>query len=555
MIFHSYLLNSLETVFLDSSIEKDSLDNINIFENEAASFQIALKPEYEPGEANAWDDVVEVKVEIEGEIKNAISIYTVENVPATRIGYSTSDDWFLRKMPGLYPDCLKSNSKNYFSFPEGYWKSIWVNINENLHTISPANYDLKIKLYNRKKNEYIVEKNVKITVMDGILPKQQITTTNWMHYDCISYFSNTNPFSNEFYKIAKKYIRLATLNGQNMLLLPAFTPPLDTPVNEERKTVQLVDVELINGVYSFDFSKMKKFIEIALECGIEYFEHSHLYTQWGAEHAPKIIVNVEGKKRKLFGWHTDAHSDEYHEFLHSYITSLKEFIKENGYEKRFFFHISDEPAEKYIESYSKASEFLHNELKGYPSGDALSDYRFYEEGIVHTPIVSTLTANNFIGKTDRLWLYYTGYESKQLLSNRIIGMPKERGRVLGVQLYYFNIKGFLNWGFNAHHNRLSRKMVDPHFSSDMDTDFIAGTSYLVYPDKNGAEPAVRLMTFRDQMQDTRAFYLLETYTDRETVCNLIRKYIPDISLNCKVSAKQLIDLRNDVNSMIRNFIK
>ena len=132
-------------------------------------------------------------------------------------------------------------------------------------------------------------------------------------------------------------------------------------------------------------------------------------------------------------------------------------------------------------------------------------------------------------------------------------MPQERSRILGVQLYYYNIKGFLHWAFNAHHNMLSRKIIDPHFSSDMDSDFVAGTSYLVYPDKNDVEMSVRLMTFRDQMQDTRAFLLLESYTDRETVCNLIRKHIPDISLNCKVSAEKLLALRNEVNTVIGTF--
>lgn len=76
---------------------------------------------------------------------------------------------------------------------------------------------------------------------------------------------------------------------------------------------------------------MKKFLELCLDCGIEYFEHSHLFTQWGAEHAPKIIVRENGEDKKLFGWHTDAASDEYKDFLHAYLTALKDFIKENGY--------------------------------------------------------------------------------------------------------------------------------------------------------------------------------------------------------------------------------
>ena len=133
-------------------------------------------------------------------------------------------------------------------------------------------------------------------------------------------------------------------------------------------------------------------------------------------------------------------------------------------------------------------------------------------------------------------------------------MPKERGRILGIQLYYFNIDGFLNWGFNAHHNRLSRMMVNPRISSDMDGDFISGTSYLVYPDGKDVNPSVRLMTFRDMMQDTRELRLLESLTDRSAVCELIKKFIPDIDFRCRVTAKQLEDLRNAVCSEIKKLL-
>ena len=64
----------------------------------------------------------------------------------------------------------------------------------------------------------------------------------------------------------------------NTVLLPAFTPPLDTPVGKERPTAQLVGVTLKNGGYSFDFSLMERYIRIMLKCGIKYFEHSHLFT-------------------------------------------------------------------------------------------------------------------------------------------------------------------------------------------------------------------------------------------------------------------------------------
>ena len=266
--------------------------------NEAFSFQLAIKAETAKDEG--WKDCVELCAEIETEPKISAAVYTVENVPATRVGYSISDDWFLRKTPGLYPDCLVPRENNCFSAPTRFWKTLWININEDSADIPDGSYTITIRLFDREKSELVAERSVTLEVISAYLPKQDIITTNWMHYDCIAHLSGTKPFSDNFLKAVGKYIRMAAQNGQNMLLIPAFTPPLDTPVGEERATVQLVGVERKSGKYIFDFSMMKKFLELCLDCGIEYFEHSHLFTQWGAEHAPKIIVRENGEDKKLF---------------------------------------------------------------------------------------------------------------------------------------------------------------------------------------------------------------------------------------------------------------
>ena len=102
MIYTTYLLNSLDTVFYDSEISADSLEHAQMLRNEAFSFQLAIKPETEKDEG--WKDCVELYAEIETEPEISPAVYTVENVPATRVGYSISDDWFLRKTPRFIPD-------------------------------------------------------------------------------------------------------------------------------------------------------------------------------------------------------------------------------------------------------------------------------------------------------------------------------------------------------------------------------------------------------------------------------------------------------------------
>lgn len=109
--------------------------------------------------------------------------------------------------------------------------------------------------------------------------------------------------------------------GINMLLTPIFTPPLDTAVGGERTTVQLIDiVQDADGSYKFDWSRLKRWCDLCLRNGIKYLEIPHLFTQWGAKAAPKIVVTVDGKNVKKFGWHTPALDSSYQSFFKAVFT-------------------------------------------------------------------------------------------------------------------------------------------------------------------------------------------------------------------------------------------
>ena len=118
-------------------------------------------------------------------------------------------------------------------------------------------------------------------------------------------------FSDEYFEVMRSFITEAAKTGMNMILLPAFTPALDTPIGGERKTVQLVGIKVTDNGYEFDFSRLRRWIDMCRRCGIEYYEISHLFTQWGACHAPKIVADVGGEIRRIFGWDTDSCGEEY----------------------------------------------------------------------------------------------------------------------------------------------------------------------------------------------------------------------------------------------------
>ena len=133
-------------------------------------------------------------------------------------------------------------------------------------------------------------------------------------------------------------------------------------------------------------------------------------------------------------------------------------------------------------------------------------------------------------------------------------MPSERNLVLGLQLYYYDIKGFLQWAFNAHHTTLCENFINPYKSSDNNMHYVGGTSYLVYPEADGATPSIRLIYFRDIMQLVRTCQLLESLTDRKFVMSVIDEIIPNFGIKCRITREQMTDVRNRINYEIEKRI-
>lgn len=97
--------------------------------------------------------------------------------------------------------------------------------------------------------------------------------------------------------------------------------------------------------------------------------------------------------------------------------------------------------------------------------DALSSYNYYEKGIVSKPIVTTDHMEPFLEHgVERLWTYYCA-DNDAYVSNRLFAMPSYRNRILGYQLYKYNIEGFLQWGFNFWFTEHATKVIDPYIET------------------------------------------------------------------------------------------
>ncbi|NLK38860.1 MAG: DUF4091 domain-containing protein [Clostridiales bacterium] len=544
VIYKAKLLHSLVKVFSDEEPKSEPMCNrFTSLKNETVSFQIALSKNGKRSER--------LFVEVEYELKECLHIRTVENVPVQYPAHPKFDDNYLRTAPGLYPDILRELWQNTVLVVPGQWRALWIDVEISPHA-DAGTYPICISFFDSN-SEMVCSVSAEITVYDAVLPEQKLIQTQWFHCDCLAEYYGVEVFSEDFWEIVRNFIKTYVKRGFNMILTPIFTPPLDTAVGGERKTVQLVQVRVSDGVYHFDFSNLKRWVNLCRENGIKYFEMSHLFTQWGAAHAPKIMATVDGEYRRIFGWETNIQDGEYAAFLDAFLPRLIAFLKEEGIAQDTYFHISDEPNLEMLESYAAAKSLVAHHLREFKIIDALSEYDFYETGLLDRVVCANNRIHRFLDKNvENMWVYYCTSQWKDV-SNRFISMPSARTRIYGIQLYRYNIEGTLHWGYNFYNSQHSRFAIDPYQVTDAGCAFPAVDPFIVYPgaDKR-PEESLRLMILQEAVCDLRALQMLESLTSREYVIGLIEEDLsePLTFLSYPKSDWYILSLRNKVNKEI-----
>ena len=510
------------------------------FENEVISWQLAFRNR-EGKRASI------VEAEVISPLQDRISVLRVNRVPVGLAVYGdVEDDNYLSREPGLYPDLLTQNREHSLRMWPDQWEWLWITCDPAGET-APGRYPVTIR-FRGEDGGILGEDTREVTILPGSLPKQQLIQTRWFHADCLADSYHVAPFSEEHWRILENFVGCAVKAGINMLLTPIHTPPLDTRPGGERTTVQLVGIRIEDGRYHFDLSRLRRWIAMGRRCGVEYFEMAHLFTQWGAKHAPKIVATVDGREQRIFGWETDAAGAAYGDFLREYIPAVRGVFREEGMEDRVWWHLSDEPSGADLPAYLAARSQVEEALRGAKIMDALSDYDFYQQGIVTHPVVASNHMEPFLEHgVQELWMYYCCAQNREV-SNLFIAMPSARNRILGAQLYRYRIQGFLQWGYNFYNSMLSDRRIDPYACTDADGAFPAGDPFLVYPGADGEpELSIRYMVAREAVQDLRALEWLETLQGREAAM----KWVEHITLTkYPRDAETLLNWRRGINREI-----
>lgn len=532
-------LSSLVKVFSDEEPKSVPFNKMSCLRNERVQLQVAF----------CADTDCDIDIKVNSNLKD-IKLYWVQEIYSKNPVHVLQDNYTLRNKSGYFPELLRPLD-GAFKAQAGKWNSVWLEI------IPKTDFEAgeeKI-IVNFDCNNEIQSVEFTLDVIDAKLPEQTLINTNWFHTDCIATHYNIDVFSEQYWEYVQNFLQVAYDHGMNMVLTPLFTPPLDTKVGGERPTVQLVGVRMNNGEYSFDFSALDRWIEMCDKIGIKYLELSHLFTQWGAKKCPKIMAMVDGEYKRIFGWDTKASGKEYRKFLTDFAATFKPYMKEKGIEERVYFHVSDEPFAAVARHYRKASSIV-NELFGeYKNMDALSNIKFYKKGLVKLPIPANDHIEPFIGVVPELWTYYCCVQVKGV-SNKFFSMPSQRNRVLGYQMYKFDIKGFLHWGYNFWYKQFSVGPVDPFTETDAGGNFPSGDSYVVYPGEGGVPlVSLRYKVFYDAFQDMRALQLLDSLIGKEKTMRILEDGIEPLTFaKYPHSDDWQLQTREKINNAIKSAI-
>ncbi len=532
------ICSSLEKVFSSCRTMPDGIERVSALIGETANVQLVILSDRDCNVKVSAECDLPFKLYEVTEIFSGVPIHKEHVRNCTLLNNGD---------PGYYPDLLMP-ADGTIAVKADSPVSVWAEVLTDGGKAGEYTLDFAVKACRASKTA-----SVKIRLADCTLPEQELIHTNWFHTDCLSVYYGVEVFSEDYWRITENFMANAAKHGVNCILTPLFTPPLDTEIGGERPTVQLVDVYKKGYTYTFGFEKLDRWVDTALKSGIKYFELSHLFTQWGAKCAPKIMAHTKDGYKRIFGWETNSVSQGYTSFLRQFAAALTEYTDKKGITKLCFVHCSDEPGMGDIARYRRTSNVIREYFGAYEHIDAMSDYAFYELGLMQTPVPQEGNIGEFVGKVPSLWTYYCCGQYSDELPNRFFVLPSVKNRMLGTLLYKYGCAGFLQWGFNFYFTQHSKRPVDPFAETDAGGAFPSGDSFIVYPGKDG-EPlsSLRQKVFADGIRDISALKALEKKTSREYALAFIKEQLGDITftdypLDVKIFEKFREKLCEEVN--------
>lgn len=482
--------------------------------NEQGSFQVVMRdPDVER---------MPVTVSVSGPEGWTVRLRRVGYVPVRHLNMPVLGDPLetdgLGKVPGYVPDPLFDDDRVVLR--DGETHAFWV-------TVRPAgaaragDYAIDVAVAGPE-GDNLASLHMPVRLHDIRLgARRGFNITHLFYVDAILDWYRTAGFDERFWGLARAYMQDMAAHEQNVILVPAFTVPMDgikTPS-------QLVRVETVApGEYRFDWSDVRRYVRMAAQAGLDRFEWGHFFGQWGAKYALRVYEGQGRDERLLWPGDTPATAEPYRRFLAQYLPQFKAFLEQEGILEQSLFHISDEPHGEQITQYRRVREMMRELAPWIRTMDALTDITFAQQGLVDMPIPSVHTALGFVEAGIPSYCYYCCFPRAGYVQ-RLLDTPLPKIAMHGMLFYRWPFKGFLHWGYNYWYQSQTRNLIDPFCVQDgLASDeggWAYGDTFQVYPGPDGPIASLRWEVLGEALQDYRLLQTLGIEREDPVLAELV----------------------------------
>jgi hypothetical protein len=272
-VIQCWLTDSRHRVFPQSEPEDRRETQLDLLRGERGSFQMVWRTANDPA-------AIEASVEASDGVN--VRVRRVGYVPMAHftIDVPESDIDGLGHLPGLVPDPLFPESTIEAGPFESH--SFWVSL-EVEPSAEPGEHHLTA-IFADADGE-IDRLQITVDVHASVVPaRRNFPVTNWFYANALVDWYQVEFLSEPFWTILDPYLRNLAEHGQDTIYVPLFTPPLDG----EKRPTQLLGVARDGDRYAFDWIAVKRWLDASKAAGLQHFEWTHLFSQWGAAFALDI---------------------------------------------------------------------------------------------------------------------------------------------------------------------------------------------------------------------------------------------------------------------------
>ena len=318
-----------------------------------------------------------------------------------------------------------------------------------------------------------------VCVENRELPERTLELTNWMGLHSVANHHGLQYGSDEHIDMVRQYIKSMIDCHQNIFFV-CFDD---------------LQAERVNGNPIFDFSNVKRWADLALECGIEKLEWAPFVSRPNYNDPPFQITDITNGGKRI-----DCLTTAGRKYLTAFLDQFNVFLTENGWRDISLVHICDEPKEFGANDFRIIAGIFRKYLPGIKLIDAVEIFFIQDALDIYVP--KNYYYQQYRGdfealrdKHNELWFYTCNTPGGRFL-NRLLDAPLLNPRLLHWGNYRFNLTGYLHWAYFQ-----VLKDQDAFEQTSGAGWLPAGDTHIVYPGKNGPLISLRWLQMKCGTED------------------------------------------------------